>query len=402
MTDANSLEVEREAIVTPASLIKPKRVRWLLHHRIPAASVTLLAGREGLGKSTIWARWVADVTHGTMEGDYLGTPGTVLVVANEDSQEHTLVPRLIAAGADLDRVLFLEIRETLLHVGSVNLPRDVERVATKVDETGASLVVIDPLVSVLDGRLDSHKDHSIRQALDPLNMLASRTGAAILGLVHLNKGQGSDVLDRVLGSRAFTAAARAVIAVTADQEAEDNVNRLLVFQSKNNLGPRSRDAEVVDIESVFIDTDEGHAQVGKAVTVGRREIDPAEALRPADHHDREEMTDAQNWLLSFLMQEGGEALRADVIKQGQKQGFSQDQLKRAKTRLNIKSTRTSTWQSGTYWELSHLEQLEQSAQSKTTRQDRAPTVETHSEQSSLVPYTTALSALTAPTASEPT
>lgn len=392
MTDANSLEVEREAIVTPASLIKPKRVRWLLHHRIPAASVTLLAGREGLGKSTIWARWVADVTHGTMEGDYLGAPGTVLVVANEDSQEHTLVPRLIAAGADLDRVLFLEIRETLLHVGSVNLPRDVERVATKIDETGARLVVIDPLVSVLDGRLDSHKDHSIRQALDPLNMLASRTGAAILGLVHLNKGQGSDVLDRVLGSRAFTAAARAVIAVAADQEAEDNVNRLLVFQSKNNLGPRSRDAEVIDIESVYIDTDDGHAQVGKAVTVGRREINPAEALRPADHDDLEELTDAQSWLLSFLMKEGGEALRADVIKQGQKQGFSHDQLKRAKKRLNIKGTRTSTFPSVAVWELPQSAQLARSEWSQGTQGCNAQTVHTHLEHQTLAKQTPALSA----------
>jgi hypothetical protein len=395
MTTNHDEPVERTLRITRASDVEPRPVRWLLHHLIPRAALTLLAGREGLGKSTMWSMWAADITHGRMPGDLAGTPADVLVIANEDSREHTLHPRLAAAGANLDRVHFVDAL-TLTGSSSVVLPIDTKRLADVIRQTGAVLVVVDPLTSTLDGRLDSHKDHSIRQALDPLNHLASTTGASILGLVHLNKGQGTDVLDRVLGSRAFTAAARAVLTMAPDPD-DDTGRQVLVFQSKSNLGPRTREALVVTVEPATVDTTEGPTEVGRAVIVTRRDVDPHDIMRPTDQDDAEETSDAGRWLLDFLVEHGGEAAHLDVRDSARRAGHSLDQVKRAATRLGVERRRTSGFPSSTIWHYPQSEHLAHSVQSEVTPTDSAPTAEPHSEHSTVVTPPTALTAPTAPT-----
>jgi AAA domain len=42
----------RQVFVTLASQIKPRPVHWLWPDRIPAGALTLLAGREGIGKAS--------------------------------------------------------------------------------------------------------------------------------------------------------------------------------------------------------------------------------------------------------------------------------------------------------------------------------------------------------------
>ena len=54
-----------------------------------------------------------------------------------------------------------------------------------------AVLVLDPLTSVMDGRIDAHRDREVRTALEPLGQLAEDTGAAVLGLVHLGKGIGT-------------------------------------------------------------------------------------------------------------------------------------------------------------------------------------------------------------------
>ena len=91
----------RHIKLVPASTIKVKPVHWLWKDRIPLGELTLLAGREGIGKTTIAYTLAAWITTGTMKGRFMGSPRSVLVAATEDSWEHTIVPRLMAAGADL-------------------------------------------------------------------------------------------------------------------------------------------------------------------------------------------------------------------------------------------------------------------------------------------------------------
>src|SRR6188474_2019635 len=93
----------RTVVLTPVSGISLRPVRWLLQDQIPLGAITLLGGREGIGKSLVALTWAAQVTQGTLPGACHGCPRSVIVAATEDSWEHTIVPRLVAAGADLNR-----------------------------------------------------------------------------------------------------------------------------------------------------------------------------------------------------------------------------------------------------------------------------------------------------------
>ncbi len=168
----------RCVVVTRASEITPVPVTWTWEERIPAGMVSLVAGREGTGKSTMVLERAARLTRGDLEGAHFGTPQSVVLVAAEDSWAHTIVPRLMAAGADLDRVLRVQVKMTDLAAFELSLPEDLRMLAETVEKHQVALVVLDPLISRLSRRLDSHRDAEVRQGLEPLARPADETGAA--------------------------------------------------------------------------------------------------------------------------------------------------------------------------------------------------------------------------------
>jgi hypothetical protein len=82
--------------------IKVRPVRWLWQDRMPLGALTPVGGREGIGKTLCCYTLAADITRGRLAGTYQHIPRSVIVAATEDSWEHTIVPRLMAAGANLD------------------------------------------------------------------------------------------------------------------------------------------------------------------------------------------------------------------------------------------------------------------------------------------------------------
>jgi RecA-family ATPase len=129
-------ESKRSVVITSASRIRPARVRWLWQDRLAVGTLALLAGREGVGKS-ILAYWlVAVITRGVLPGEHHGQPKAVLVAASEDSWEHTIVPRLMAAGADLDLVYRVEvITSTNVH-SEISMPQDLHDLEQRAVEVG--------------------------------------------------------------------------------------------------------------------------------------------------------------------------------------------------------------------------------------------------------------------------
>ncbi len=99
-------------------------VHWLWEQRIALGTLALLGGREGIGKSTVGYTLAADVTPDACRA-YAGQPKSVIIAATEDSWEHTIVPRLIAAGADLDRVYRVDVTTVAGVETGVSLPRDL-------------------------------------------------------------------------------------------------------------------------------------------------------------------------------------------------------------------------------------------------------------------------------------
>jgi hypothetical protein len=247
----------RTLIVDSAALIKPASVPWLWDLRLPLGMLSLLAGREGLGKSAIAYERAARITRGQLEGDLKGQPRGVIVAATEDSWEHVIVPRLMAAGADLNRVFRVRVAVQDLGNLELSLPDDIPALRSVIGEHDVSLVLLDPIISRLGRRLDTHKDSDVRQALEPIVGLAHETGASVLGVIHLNKTATSDPLNAVMGSRAFGATARAVMLVVRDDEG----NRFLCFP-KNNLAAEQK-SRAFSIKSRDLDEKD---EKGKPIT----------------------------------------------------------------------------------------------------------------------------------------
>ncbi|WP_176158145.1 AAA family ATPase [Burkholderia multivorans] len=217
--------------------LKPEPISWLWHGWLARGKLHILAGAPGQGKTTIALAFAATVTSGGRWPD--GTrcaAGNVLVWSGEDDPADTLLPRLMAAGADPKRVFFVTGSRIGGEVQSFDPARDMVALTEQCERIGSvRLIIVDPIVSAVTG--DSHKNTETRRALQPLVDLAASMDAALVGITHFAKGgQGADPTQRVVGSVAFTAVARVVL-VAAKVKGEDGEDRRILARSKSNIGP---------------------------------------------------------------------------------------------------------------------------------------------------------------------
>jgi energy-coupling factor transporter ATP-binding protein EcfA2 len=220
-----------------ASDIERQPISWLWRDWLAKGKLHVLAGPPGSGKTTVALSLAAILSRGGMWPD--GTQaevGNVLMWSGEDAPEDTLAPRLVAAGADLDRIYFIG------DVGSKGARRafdpatDMALLEAEAIRIGnIALLIVDPIVNAVTG--DSHKNTEVRSALQPLVDLGASLNAAVLGISHFSKGsQGRQPTERVTGSLAFGALARVVL-VAVKNEGADGTRTLA--RSKSNIGPDS-------------------------------------------------------------------------------------------------------------------------------------------------------------------
>jgi AAA domain-containing protein len=230
-------------------LVRIEPVRWLWPGRIPLGKLTILDGDPGLGKSLITLDLIARVTSGrgmpaeldALVRELSGEPHGAVLLSAEDGLGDTIAPRLLAAGATLERIIALQtVRDLDITAGttyerSFLLPRDLETLAAAVEGIRARLVVIDPLMAFLDPSINSFRDQDARATLAPLSRLAEATGAAVLNLRHLNKSAGGNALYRGGGSIGIIGAARS--GLLAAKDPNDPEHQRVLASSKSNLGP---------------------------------------------------------------------------------------------------------------------------------------------------------------------
>ncbi len=235
------------AVVTAIADVQEEQVEWLWPERIPYGNLTTVAGDPGLGKSTV----MLDIAARKSKGRKMpfcaggGEPGVAILLTAEDALGNTVKPRLLAAGADIERVFVIEgVREEEGQIVQlISIPDDIPKVREVIREKGASLVVLDPLDAFLADDVNTHQNHSIRRALTPLKMLAEETGVAIVAICHLNKNATGSALYRVGGSIGNTGAARSVLLVAADPDDEDG--RVLAGVKSNlSVLPQSLEFEL--------------------------------------------------------------------------------------------------------------------------------------------------------------
>ncbi|MBX3029322.1 MAG: AAA family ATPase [Chloroflexi bacterium] len=217
--------------------VMPERVSWVWQGRIPLGKVCVVDGDPNQGKSTMTLDLAARVSHGRAMPD--GTPGIgpadVIILSAEDGLGDTIRPRLEAAGADLARI------HALTTVGADSdlptIPADIGALEAAINGTGARLVIIDPLMAYLGADVNGHRDQDVRRALAPLAALGERADAAVMLVRHLNKSTGGTAIYRGGGSIGIGGAARSVLLVARDPDAdpEDPEPRHIVAVVKNNL-----------------------------------------------------------------------------------------------------------------------------------------------------------------------
>lgn len=338
----------RHIAFTSADTITAKPVRWLWQHRMPLGEITLLAGRAGLGKSTFGSHLTAAVTTGTLEpGCYEGQPKDVLIFATEDAWEYTIVPRLIAAGADMPRVHRAHVTADTENIVPFNATLDADRLVRDTQAAGldVGLIIFDPLVSVLHGRKRNDGD-AIRPALEKLKTMAEAMGVNVLALVHFNKGgNNQSALERVTGSGEFGNVVRSGIGVA--ENPDDST--VVLSNIKHNLAPSDLPSLTFRIDSVTVQTPEGPTQVGRVLMLGET-ASTVEQLMREESDIGSRAGEAKTWLREFL-EEHGQTPSAEVLKAAAAEGHSRSAVQRARKSLNVQVSRLPISPPVTTWAL---------------------------------------------------
>ncbi len=219
-------------VLESADSIAPEAIRWLWPGWLALGKLHILAGLPGTGKTTLALAQAATVSCGGRWPD--GTPaesGRVVIWSSEDDAGDTLIPRLMANGADRSRISLIKAIRDKRGKRPFDPSKDMPALQMALAGGDTRLMVIDSIMDAVAG--DSHKGTEVRRALFPLKELAESANMAIQGISHFNKNAGSDAMARVLGSISFTGMAR-IISV-AFKQADDQDS--LLMRTKSNIGP---------------------------------------------------------------------------------------------------------------------------------------------------------------------
>ena len=323
-----------------ASEIAPERVDWLWPGRIARGKHTCFAGEPGTGKSQLATDIEARITMGAEWpcGEGRAPQGSIIILSAEDGEADTIVPRLLAAGADLGRVHIISaVRIEDKGRRSFNLRADLDLLERKIVELGdVGLIRIDPISSYL-GKTDSHNNAEVRGVLEPIAEMAERMRIAILSITHFSKtgaASTTKALHRFIGSIAFVGAPRAAFAVIEDSS---DTERRLLLHAKNNLAAPPQGLAFRLKQTIVGDP-------GKGIVASRIEweqepvritADEALAAEAAGAADTSSGVEAENFLKELLAEGPVQAkqVRADV----EAAALSWSTVKRAKARLGIKA-----------------------------------------------------------------
>jgi hypothetical protein len=210
----------KHLILVKASSFTPRPVRFAWKERAPLKGITILAGKGSVGKSSVSIDLAAHASKGILRGEYDGIPVPSLFMTTEDDWESVLAPRLMVAGANLDLIHAVYVGADRKKRGLI-LPDDADLLGQAFSQSGARLAFIDPIMGHISMRLDTHKDHHVRMITEELDVLGQQHGAAIIGILHFTKdSRVTDIIARIMGSGAFTNAARSVLAVFETQDGE--------------------------------------------------------------------------------------------------------------------------------------------------------------------------------------
>jgi len=304
--------------------VEAKEVSWLWHPYIPYGKITIIQGDPGEGKTTFILHLAALLSKGDKLpcDDEARMPVNVIYQTAEDGLEDTIKPRLVEAGADCSRILVIDESKEGLSMTD-------ERLVRAIKETGARMVILDPIQAYLGSNVDMHRANEIRPVLKQLVNIAEQYQCAIILIGHMNKASGSKSTYRGLGSIDFQATARSVLVVGRIKE--DPTLRIIAHD-KSSLAEEGK--------SIAFRLDRNYGFTWE----GNYDISVEELLSGESRGQKSK--DARAFLAEILAE--GQIAYTDIEEAAKDRGIKKKTLWNAKKEMNIDSVKVGKqW----YWML---------------------------------------------------
>src|SRR5699024_7415207 len=290
-------------------------------------------GREG--KSAFSLHLAALLSRGQLEGDFYGQKHATIIFGPEDDWSTVHVPRLIAAGADLD-LIYQVTAETDdgLYQGERELkfPLDTELLEDVIIETGAKFIIVDPISSAMQG--DMNKVQDVRMAIGGLDLLAKKYDLAVTLINHFKKG-GTSLADKISGSHGFRDVVRSYLAFATDDETGERI----ITQDKNNYGTGFGSWKFA-LNSTIVQTEDGPTDVPAVHMLGTSEV-TVKDLMDREHGDYEDdRHEADQWLIEVLTEAGGSMAVKEIKASAAQAGFTFKTLQNRRSKIRNPKVKT--------------------------------------------------------------
>jgi hypothetical protein len=309
--------------------VTPVNVRWLWRGWLPVGKLVMVDGAPGVGKSTLLLEIAARLSRGErLPGEDTATEPVGTLFVAEDEAGDTLVPRAIAAGADLTKLHF--------RTRALSLPDELDAFEADLDATKVGIVVLDPLDTILGVR-DSHKSSDVRRALDPVERATRKRGITLVCIRHLRKSGGSDAMNAGVGSIGYAGAARSAMLVGPDPD-DSELIVLASYKCSNARKPASWAYRREEVGEVVRVAWAGPSRLSADELVAVKETVEA----------RGERSDVEKFLLEAL--KSGPRLMKDVSRDAREAGFEERAVRTARTRLRVQTTKLD-FAGGWQWSL---------------------------------------------------
>lgn len=306
-----------------------KEVEWLWYPYIPYGKITIVEGDPGEGKTTLVLKLAAALSMGLPLpcDDYKEyEPIHIIYQTAEDGIEDTIKPRLEKAGADCSMIRVIDETDKELSMTD-------DRLEQAIIETGARLIILDPIQAYIGATVDMHRANEIRPVLKHLGIIAEKHNCAIILIGHMNKASGSKSTYRGLGSIDIQATARSVLLVA---RLRDKPNIRIMAHDKSSLAPAG--------DAIGFEMTEDNGMV----CIGPYDITIYELLSGNEGRGKKKLDIAENFIKEYF---GSNKVipSNEIMMEAAKRSIKRNTLLSAKKKLGITSDKEKAEDGTIYW-----------------------------------------------------
>lgn len=306
-----------------------KEVEWLWYPYIPYGKITIIEGDPGEGKTTLVLKLAAALSMGLplpCDDDKEYEPIHIIYQTAEDGIEDTIKPRLEKAGADCSMIRVIDETDKELSMTD-------DRLEQAIIETGARLIILDPIQAYIGATVDMHRANEIRPVLKHLGIIAEKHNCAIILIGHMNKASGSKSTYRGLGSIDIQATARSVLLVA---RLRDKPNIRIMAHDKSSLAPAG--------DAIGFEMTEDNGMV----CIGPYDITIDELLSGNEGRGKKKLDTAENFIKEYF---GTNKVipSNEIMMEAAKRSIKRNTLLSAKKKLGITSDKEKLDDGTIYW-----------------------------------------------------